>query len=127
MSRTLCSKRAALLPWTQNTHVWGDRSRMRYAYSMASCDLLTPLATARVYTGTNLPSTTKSDKCSPRSGPGVLLVDLIEKGSLIDGGHSVDEVCVAAERNDDRRTRRGFYTFCMSHVKLAGHASRSRA
>jgi hypothetical protein len=31
---------AALLAWTQRTHVSGDRSRVRYAYSMASCDFL---------------------------------------------------------------------------------------
>lgn len=76
---------------------------LRFAYTVSD---------RSVYVGTTLPSTAKSNKCSPRSGPGALLVDLIEKGSLIDGGHSVDEVSVATERNDDRWTRRGFLTFC---------------
>src|SRR5438045_4122959 len=40
ISRKLCSKRAALLACAQKTHISGDRSRVWYAYSMASCDLL---------------------------------------------------------------------------------------
>jgi hypothetical protein len=40
MSRKLCSNRAALLAYTHSTHVSGDASRVRYACSMASCDLL---------------------------------------------------------------------------------------
>lgn len=60
---------------------------------------------------TNIPNTTKANECSPRSGPCALLVDLIKNGSLIDGGLSVDEVCVATERDDDGRTRWCFYAF----------------
>lgn len=40
ISRQLCWKRTALLEWTQRIHVSGDRSRIRYVYSIASWDFL---------------------------------------------------------------------------------------
>ena len=39
-SRYPYSIRSLLLIWIQNTHVWGDRSRRRWQYSMTNWDLL---------------------------------------------------------------------------------------
>lgn len=60
---------------------------------------------------TNLPNATKSDERRPRPGPSALLDDLVDGGPLVDGCPAVDEVLVATEGDDDRRTRRGFYPF----------------
>jgi hypothetical protein len=64
-------------------------------------------------------NSTESDERSPRPWLSEFLIDVGENGPLIDSCLSIDKVCVATERDDDRWARRCFDALYVVASRLA--------